>query len=293
VLLLHDRGKLSTDDPVRKHVPELPEYYKEHPIRVADLLRQTSGLPEYFQFKGVRAKNGRYRVNADYLPEFARRVGGAPAKFPAGEQHRYTNSNYMLLAVVVERASGRPLGAFLREEVFDRLGMDSTFVCDSPGAVRKHPRLGRVTALGYQPRDGKERWVEAWGCPPDRTEDELVVGDGGVWSSLDDLRKWDAAVRGRKLLKPETWQQALTPSKTRDGKTNRYGMGWALVLDPAGKVTAIWHDGGWRGFRTIYYHDPASGRTTVLLGNRWDFDPQKFFFGVCEVMDRAGKGGKD
>jgi CubicO group peptidase (beta-lactamase class C family) len=115
-----------------------------HP-RVADLLRQTSGLPEYPGFEGVRAKNGRYRVNADYVTEFARRRDGSPALFPSGEGFRYTNSNYMLLAVVVERADGKPLGAFLRDDVFDPLGMDSTFVYDCPASVRQHPKLGRVS----------------------------------------------------------------------------------------------------------------------------------------------------
>ncbi|MFL5341973.1 MAG: serine hydrolase [Gemmataceae bacterium] len=114
------------------------------------------------------------------------------------------------------------------------------------------------------------------GCPPLRDEELLTVGDGGVWTNLDDLVRWDAALRGDKLLKPATWKLALTPSKTRDGKTNAYGCGWSLGLDDAGAVTDYGHGGNWNGFRTVIDRSIPADRLIVVLSNRGNFDADSF-----------------
>src|SRR5262249_52324898 len=118
VLMLHDRGKLSVDDDVRKFIPELPEYHQGHPIRIRDLLHHVSGLPDYWDFKNAPPRHQRYWVNADYADQFSRRRKEFPLSFPTGKKYEYNNTNYMLLALVVERVAKRPFSAFLRDEVF-------------------------------------------------------------------------------------------------------------------------------------------------------------------------------
>ena len=105
VLMLYEHGKLALDDDVRKYLPELPAYDPQNPIRILHLARHTSGLPEYMAFPNVTGKNANFLSNADYVAEFARRQTEFPLLFPTSENYRYTNSNYMLLALIVERVS--------------------------------------------------------------------------------------------------------------------------------------------------------------------------------------------
>jgi CubicO group peptidase (beta-lactamase class C family) len=287
VLILHDRGKLSVDDDVRRYLPELPEYRKGRLIRIRDLLQHVSGVPDYLEFEDVPARHKGYRVNEDYAGEFARQRRKFPLHFAPGERYEYSNTNFMLLALIVERVSGESFGTFLHDEVFVPAGMTDSFVYESPEAVPAHPAPGCVNAVGYEKAKKKGRWTAAWGTPPSRHEELLTVGDGAVWTNLEDMTRWDAAVRGGKLVKPETMRLALTPSKTRDGKTNNYGFGWALYFDDGGKLIGYGHDGSWGGFHTSYYRYVAADRTTVLLSNRGDFDPDKFWYALDDVVEKA------
>jgi CubicO group peptidase (beta-lactamase class C family) len=168
--------------------------------------------------------------------------------------------------------------------------MTSSFVYENPQSVPKLPTLGFTNAVAY----GKvnRRWVASWGSPPFRNEKVLTTGDGSIWSNLEDLALWDEAVRERQFLKPETWRAALTPSKTRDGKTNNYGYGWSLYFDEANQLIGFGHDGSWGGFRSSYYFRVPSNRTTILLGNRANFDMDKFWYALQAVIERrlAAKG---
>jgi CubicO group peptidase (beta-lactamase class C family) len=286
VLILHDRGKLLVEDDVRRYLPELPEYRKDRPVRISDLLQHTSGLPDYMEFEDVPARHKDYWVNEDYAGEFARQRRKFPLRFPTGQRYEYNNTNFMLLALVVQRVSGQSFGTFLHDEVLVPAGMKDSFVYEGPDAVPRHPAPGCVNAVGYEKAKKKGRWEAAWGTPPARHEQLLTVGDGAVWTNLEDMARWDAAVREGKLLRPETMKLALTPSKTRDGKTNDYGFGWALYFD-GGKLIGYGHDGSWGGFHTSYYRYLAADRTTVLLSNRGDFDPDKFWYALDDVVARA------
>ncbi len=119
--------------------------------------------------------------------------------------------------------------------------------------------------------------------PPLRQETLLAVGDGAIWSNLEDFVAWDTALRNGKLLKAETMKLALTSGKTRDGKPTDYGFGWGLFFDESGKLIGYGHEGSWGGFRTSYYRYLTADRTTVILSNRGNFDPDKFWY----VLDAA------
>lgn len=285
VLILHDRGKLSVHDDVCKHIPELPEYRTGHPIRVSDLLQHVSGLPDYMDFEKVPARHKDYWVNEDYVPMFAKRQTTFPLDFPTGEKYEYNNTNYMLLAVVVERVSKKSFGTFLHDEVFVPAGMKHSFVYENPAAIPKPSTKGYTHALGYE-KGKKKGWRETWGTRPAREETMLTVGDGAVWTNLDDMVHWDAALRGGKLLKPETMRLALTPSKTRDGETNDYGFGWSVYLDKSGRMNGYGHEGSWGGFQTSYYRYLLADRTTVLLSNRGSFDTDKFWYALNDVIEK-------
>lgn len=283
VLILHDRGKLSVNDDIRKHLPEMPEFDAKRPIRIQNLLQHTSGLPSYMDFGDVPARNKDYWVNEDYVGEFARQK--AELQFPTGQQFAYNNSNYMLLGAIIARVAKVSYGTFLREAIFEPAGMKTAFVQEGPGSVPESAE--RTDAIGYVQADGK--WREEWGTPPARNETLLTVGDGAIWCSLEDMSAWDRALIGGKLLKAATAKQAIMPSKTHDGKTNTYGLGWSLYYTGAARPDGFWHGGGWGGFGTYYYHDLTKQRTTVMLGNGRPLDMDKFWYALMELVDNQRK----
>ncbi len=283
VLILHDRGKLAFDDDVRRHLPELPKPGKGRPLTVADLLRHTSGLPDYTELDPPRGGNGKYVTNADYLRLMARAKNPFKPKFPPGRKYQYSNTNYLLLALVVERASGEPFAKFMRNEIFKPLGMTGAWIHDDPRAVPKHPTLGYVNAVGYA-REKKGPYRPSWGAPPFRTETLLTAGDGALWCSLEDMARWDAGLRAGKLVQAATWRQALTPTRTGNGKRNTYGFGWTLELDGRGKLTGFGHGGSWGGFLTSYSRNLAADRTVILLSNRGDLDLEKLEAAVTRAL---------
>jgi CubicO group peptidase (beta-lactamase class C family) len=286
VLLLHDRGLLSIEDDVRDYIPELPEYDSETPILIRDLLQHTSGLPEYFDFEDVPRRNKTCWVNEDYLSQFAAQQADFPLQFRPGSKYDYCNSNFLLLASLVQRVAKKSLGRFLHDEIFVPAGMEHTFVYDSPQEAPQitDPRYSR--AIGYEWNEKRENWKPGWGTPPDRQEKVLVVGDGSVWSNLEDMAKWDSAVRTRKFLKPETWKLALTSAKTRKGKNTGYGLGWFIYAEDDDQVYGVGHDGTWGGFENSYYRHLRTNRSTVILSNHDTMDTDELWTALDELVEK-------
>jgi CubicO group peptidase (beta-lactamase class C family) len=285
VLMLMEKGKLSLGDDVRKHLPELPAYDPKMPVRIRHLLRHISGLPDYLAFETPALGEKGY-VNAnDYLPLFEKGKAEFPMHFPTGERYEYGNTNYMLLALIVARVSGQPFGEFLRDNLFGPAGMTASFVMENPRTMPK-PSPNLVRAIGYSPKEGGG-FEATWGAPPARKETLLTVGDGAIWSNLDDMAKFDVALRQNRLLKPETLKQALTPSKTANGETNNYGFGWSIYPDNAGGMNGFGHDGSWLGFETSFYRYQVANRTTVILSNRGGFNVDGFWYKLNNAVEAA------
>jgi CubicO group peptidase (beta-lactamase class C family) len=283
LMILQERGKLDFEDDVRRYIPEVPERGPRHPVRLVHLLQHTSGLPDYTAMEEPEGPAQGTINNADYAREIAAHPGRFRPRFAPGQRYEYSNTNYLLLAMVVERVSGRSYGTFLREAVFAPLGMDRAWVYESAEAAATRPGRAVAPAVGYTRRpNGTYR--PTWGAPPARRERLLTTGDGGVWCSLDDLARWDLGLRQGRLVKPITWRQALTPSTTADGKTNEYGFGWSLEKND-GRLTGFWHDGSWSGFETTFYHSLADKRTIVLLANHVDVDVDRFWKAINGLLE--------
>jgi CubicO group peptidase (beta-lactamase class C family) len=282
ILLLIDRGKLSLDDDVRKYLPELP-VYDGGPIRIRHLLNHTSGLPDYMEFEDPPARNRTYWVNEDYTSEFSRQEDDFPLEFPTGRKYEYCNSNYLLLGTIVARTSRKSFGTFLRDEIFAPAGMARAFAYESPQSVPQPPPPECLRAVGYQ-ETSDDSWKAGWGAPPARSERFLSVGDGGIWANLEDMAAWDAAQRAALFLKPATRNFSFQPTRTQNKRKNDYGCGWELEFEE-GRLIGYGHDGSWDGFRTMYWRDLTNDRTTILLGNRDDFDPYDILESLDEIID--------
>jgi CubicO group peptidase (beta-lactamase class C family) len=273
MLLVHD-GKLSYDDSLTKIFPDFPSYGST--ITVRTLLTHTSGLKDYedlYSAQFPRVEDGKVPQihDAEILAMMKQQTS---TDFPPGSQWRYSNTGYAMLAMIVEKVSGKPFGEFLHERIFAPLRMTNTL------AYEKGKNDVPNRALGYSKKDGA--WVEA-----DQSSTSAVLGDGGIYSNVEDLAKWDRALRAHTLLSNAEMQSALTPvevpggAKTDDGEPTEYGFGW--FLDPYKGRQRTWHSGTTTGFRTYIERFADEGLTIIILCNRDDLKPGKLAEQVADL----------
>jgi CubicO group peptidase (beta-lactamase class C family) len=261
VLLLAQDGALSLDDPVRRWLPELPPATRAVTLR--QLLTHTGGLVDYEDL--MPADMPGQLSDADVLALLAR---ADRTLFAPGTAYRYSNSGYVLLGLVVERASGQGLAAFLQQRIFTPLGMAHTLMYE---AGRGPEVAGR--AYGYSSIDG--RWTRT-----DQSPTSATRGDGGIYSSVDDLARWDAALYDDRLLDDASRALAFAPHVRVTGEPYEaeYGFGWRITGE------TLWHSGESIGFRNVIVRYPRRHLTVVLLTNRNDPEPYER---ALEIARRA------
>jgi CubicO group peptidase (beta-lactamase class C family) len=246
ILLLAESHDLSIDDPVRRWLPELPD--ATQPVTIRHLLTQTGGLIDYEDFVADDAPQAHDADVLRILSTLNRTY------FTAGSSYRYSNSGYALLALIVEKASGQRFAEFLRERIFEPLGMHATVAFeDGKSTVASR-------AFGYTA--DANRWART-----DQSSTSAVLGDGGIYSSTTDLAKWDAALYDDRLLGRASRELAFTPATHTDNPSIDYGMGWRITGD------LLWHSGETRGFRNVILRYPERKLTVVVLTNRNDPEP--------------------
>jgi CubicO group peptidase (beta-lactamase class C family) len=257
ILLLAEDGRLALDDPVRRWLPALPPAAAAVTLR--HLLTHTGGLIDY---EDLIAADATQQVHdADVL-----RLLGPEDRtyFEPGTRYRYSNTGYALLALVVERASGRDFAAFLRARIFVPLGMYATLAYQA--GISGVPRR----AYGYGARG------QAW-TRTDQSLTSAVLGDGGIYSSIDDLAKWDAALYDARLLKPESLAAAFAPATATDDPEVRYGFGWRITGE------TLWHSGETIGFRNVIVRFPRRHFTVIVLTNRDEPEPYPLALAIASL----------
>lgn len=251
ILLLAQDGKLSLDDPVRKWLPTLPA--SDDAITLRHLLTHASGLIDYEDLMAPDATAQVHDIDVLHMLEREDRLYFAP-----GTGYRYSNGGYALLALVVGKASGQDFATFLRERIFKPLGMAETVAYENG--------VSTVTnrAYGHSLVDGK--WVRT-----DQSSTSAVLGDGGVYSSIDDLAKWDAALYDDRLLSDATRADAFAlHNPIRDeADVDGYGYGWRVHGD------MLWHSGETIGGRNVIVRWPQRHFTVIVLTNRNDPEPYR------------------
>lgn len=274
MLLVHD-GKLRYDETLTEIWPEFPTYGKT--ITVRNLLNHTSGLPDYEDLMEAEEKahgkvwSAEKQIrDAEVLQLLEKQTAG---KFAPGSRWEYSNSGYVVLGLIVAKASGKSFGDFLQTRIFEPLKMDHTLVFE------KGKNLVADRAYGHtKAGDTFEQ--------TDQSSTSATLGDGGVYSNLEDLSKWDDALRNHTLLSEKEMQPALTPAhfssgpqRMREGETPEpargqnleYGFGW--FLDPYKNHPRMWHYGETIGFKTAMQRFTKDNLTIIVLCNRTDLDP--------------------
>jgi CubicO group peptidase (beta-lactamase class C family) len=279
IMLLARDGKLSYDDHLTRFFPEFPAYGNS--ITVRNLLNHTSGLQDYEdllseQYPNTPPEKIPQILDAGVLKLLEQQT---TVKFPAGTKWEYSNSGYAVLATIVEKVSGKPFGEFLQERIFTPLKMTNTLAYER--GKNRGQREVPHRAYGHTRQD--DGWRQT-----DQSPTSAVLGDGGIYSSLDDLAKWDRALRLHTLLSEAEMQPALTPvqptdgpAKSPEGATVSYGFGW--FLDPYQGHRRMSHNGETIGLHTTIQRFPDDELTIIILANRTDINPEELALKVADL----------
>jgi CubicO group peptidase (beta-lactamase class C family) len=287
MLLVHD-GKLRYNQTLAEIFADFPDYGKNATMR--NLLNHTGGLPDYEDLMDLAEKargplwSSEHQIQDDEVLTLLERE--TKGKFAPGTSWSYSNSGYVVLGLVVARVSGQSYGDFLRARIFSPLHMDHTIV------YQKGKKEVANRAFGHSKVGDALKET-------DQSSTSATLGDGGVYSNLEDLAKWDDALRNHTLLSAEEMKPALVPVRLADGRPTlwpvdanddnlhpgkpvAYGFGWFLDPwrpspgDPRQSYARMWHTGSTMGFRSVIERfTDADGLTVIMLSNRTDLDPER------------------
>lgn len=289
MLLVHD-GKLRYDQTLTEIIPSFPAYGKT--ITVRNLLNHTSGLPNYEDLmdaaeksKGSSIWSPKHQIqDSEALTLLEKETKG---KFTPGSSWAYSNSGYVVLGSIIAKVSGQTYGDFLHARIFAPLLMDHTIVYLKGKNEVSNRAFGHV-------KEGNS-FQET-----DQSSTSATLGDGGIYSNLEDLAKWDDAIRNHTLLTADEMKPALTPAtlvnsaptlwptdpaddnSLHPGKPVSYGFGW--LLDPYKNHARMWHAGGTIGFRTIIERFTDDNFTIIVLCNRTDLNPESLALKAADTL---------
>lgn len=256
IMMLKEKGLLNYDDSVSKYL-EIP--YKG--ITIRHLLTHTSGLPDYQDIMDKYWDKSKVAGNPDcieYLNKYA-----PPKRFEPGEKYEYSNTGYLLLASIAEKASGYDFIELCRKWIFRKLKMKSTNI-----RTLEEKKATKNFAIGHIYVEERSKWVRADSFPSSNYTIWLGnrKGPGRISSTAPDLLKWDDALYTEKLIKQSTLQEAFTPMKLNDGSLSNYGFGWSLRTDSLfGKIVS--HTGDNPGYKTQIIRYIDKRKTIIVLNN--------------------------
>ena len=240
ILLLEERGKLKTDDPVKKYMPDAPPAWEK--VTIFNLLTHTSGIPSFTGFPDYASTE----AIATTPEKLVARFRDKPLEFQPGEKWNYSNSGYVLLGYLIEKITGESYGQFVQENIFNPLKMkDSGY--DSNSTIIPH------RASGYTPTD---KGISHAGY----IDMTIPLSAGGLYSTTEDLLRWEEGLFGGKLLSTTSLQKLTTPFK------NDYAFGLAVHQVNGHKL--IEHGGGIEGFNTELAYYPDEKLTVAVLANQ-------------------------
>jgi CubicO group peptidase (beta-lactamase class C family) len=239
ILLLEERGKLSVQDPVKKYVPSAPATWDK--ITVFNLLTHTSGIPNFTSFPDYP----KLEPFATTAKEEVERLFDKPLDFQPGERWSYSNSGFVVLTYIIEKVTGQPYATFVHDNIFAPLGMTESGY-DSNSEIIPHRASGYVFENGRYANAGYINMT-------------VPQGAGSLYSTTEDLLKWEQGLFGGKLLSPASLKAMTTPFK------NNYAFG--LEVDTTAGHRVIQHGGGIEGFNTIVSYYPDDQLSVIVLAN--------------------------
>jgi len=252
ILKLAEEGSLGIDDEVAKYFPEAPESWAH--ITIAHLLSHTSGIGTYDEDELTRP-GGAFDYHQEFTEDqLAAGIAALPVVSAPGAEWRYNNANYVLLGILIHRVTGQFYGDYLRTVFFEPLGMRDTRVVSDTEIITRR-------ASGYEIRGGalqNQAWVSAT---------FNSTADGTIYSTIDDMGRWERALSEGRLLSPTSMQRMWTPAPLADGRPNSEGYGFGWMINTLNGHRRITHNGAWQGFTSTMARYPESGLSVVVFAN--------------------------
>lgn len=264
IILLAQQGKLDLDNTLDKYYPDFPDYAKK--ITIRHLLHHTSGIRDYLMvslLKGIRDDD--YYTDKELMSWM---INQSDLNFEPGEEHLYSNTGYWLLGQIVNKAAGMSMAEYAKEEIFQPLGMTNTHFHDD------HTLIVKNRAIGYTPGDNDDYKIY--------TTTLDIIGDGGIFTTVRDIKKWDDAFYNSNVLNKEFWQMMTKGGKLNNGDTIDYACG--LLITEYKGLKEIRHGGAFVGYRAEIVRFPEQHLSVVVLANREDADPTRKAHKVVDVL---------
>src|SRR5437867_2178865 len=265
IALLAEQGKLALDDDVRKYLPEIPQY--EVPVTIRHLIHHTSGIRDYLTLMNIAGiRDDDYYVDGEVVNLLARQK---QLNFKPGNEFLYSNSGYFLLSQIVKRASGKTLREFAEENIFKPLGMTRTKFYDD------HNEIVKNRAASYVPRGGGGFQIAATALD--------MVGDGNVFTCVEDLFLWDQNFYHNKLGKggQALINQVLTTGTVNGGEKIDYAFG--LVIGEYRGLRIVEHGGAFVGYRAMTMRFPDQRFSVMMQCNLGTMNPSNLARRVADV----------
>jgi CubicO group peptidase (beta-lactamase class C family) len=267
VLALYEQGKLELEDSLQRFFPAFP--YQG--VTVSQLLSHRSGLPNYVYFmsKDTAWNQHEKASNTDMLNYM---IAKHPAPYAKpGKNFSYCNTNYALLALIVEKVTGLSFPTYMKDSVFTPLGMKDTYVFGVADTARYIPSYLN---------NGRAFDLAAIDC---------IYGDKNMYSTVRDIWQWEKAMYNNELISEATYQKAITPYSNERPSVHNYGLGWRLMILPDRKM--VYHNGWWHGNNTVFTRAINDTATIIILGNKYNrgiyrgFGFSKIFHGHSPEAD--------
>jgi CubicO group peptidase (beta-lactamase class C family) len=243
VLRLWEQGRLSLNDSLQKYFPQLPY----HGINIRMLLDHRSGLPNYLYFMDSIWDKKKKATNEDVLNFMI--VHQPKADAPPDRVFHYCNTNFMLLAMIVEKVTNQHFPQFMKDSVFMPLGMNNTYVFSIQDTINYVP-----TYAGNRP------------YPMDHLD--CTYGDKNVYSTVRDLLQWDKALYQHSFVSKTATDSAFAPHSNERRSMHNYGFAWHLFFNQGD--TLVYHNGKWHGSNTVFTRFVQDTATIIVLGNRFN-----------------------
>lgn len=267
IMQLHEKKKISYDDDIRKYFPLIP--YQG--ITIDNLLHHTSGIPEFLRWNEKEVDVNRINYNRDILAAIT--GNKIPVDFKPGEQFSYSNTNYVLLALIVEQVSGMTFSDYMGKNIFGPLHMERTHVY--PQRTIEQKSANYAFGYLYDPRTGGFVISDSITANRYQYYFDGIAGPYGISSTTEDLLKWDQALYTDKLISKQEQELAYVPAKLNNDKTAAlaglpYGFGWLIMPSKEYTGKIYMHSGGYPGYMTIISRYPDKNKTIIILTNTYN-----------------------
>lgn len=263
IALLSIEGKLSLNDEIQKHIPELPQY--KNKITIKNLIHHTSGVRDYFELFNLSGKKYMdYFSNNDVIKLLTKQNN---LNFSPGDEYLYSNSGYVILAEIIKRVSKRTLREYADEKLFQPLGMKNTFFNDDYRNVTENRVISYTKESNYF-----KRFVQHFDG----------IGDGNLITTINDMYLWDQNFYHSKIGGQQFIDSILTQGILNNGDTVKYAFG--LIHGKYKGLKTVSHGGAFLGFRTQFVRFPEQKFSVIIFSNFSDLNPTAKAYEITDIL---------